>query len=265
MKVISQMKDNSQVRQLLAQGCVVGAFFDDIGIGSHTQEQHLLLLEEFLRVCQRLHLRVKLTKCEFAKEIMDYLGFQIGHGWWRPSQDKVDSLSKFKVSNLKQLRSFIGALNFYRRHIHNFTASSARLTDLTKKNAKWVWGPDEERCFQELKNKIANVRCLGVPRSSGEILVITDSSDIGGGGSLFQWQKLTREENEAIESVLGVNRDCMLRHNFEETFHLVPLGYFNWKWSPTRRNYATYEILLWDSPFGKSEANSCPSACCLAQ
>ena len=125
---------------------------------------------------------------------MEYLGFDIGFGWWRPSKDKIESLPKFKVANLKQLRSFLGALNFYRRHIRNFTESSARLTDLTKKDSRWMWGKVEERCFQELKDKIANVRCLGVPRSTGEILIVIDSSDVGGGASLYQWQNLSEGE-----------------------------------------------------------------------
>ena len=36
MKVISLMKQNPQVRELLSKGCVVGAFFDDVGIGSES-------------------------------------------------------------------------------------------------------------------------------------------------------------------------------------------------------------------------------------
>ena len=105
------------MRELQAQGCVVGAFFDDIGIGSETWEQHLILVEEFLKVCQALNLRVKLSKCEFGKETMDYLGFQIGYGWWRPAQEKVDSLAKFKIENLKQLRISIAATSRISRRV----------------------------------------------------------------------------------------------------------------------------------------------------
>ena len=39
----------------------------------------------------------------------------------------------------------------------------------------------EEECFQELKKKIASSNCLGVPRPKGEIVLITDASDVGGG------------------------------------------------------------------------------------
>ena len=57
---------------------------------------------------------------------------------------------------LHDVRSFVGACNFYRRHIHNFTYSSAPLTDLIKKTTPWRWTAREEECFQELKKKIAS-------------------------------------------------------------------------------------------------------------
>ena len=84
--------------------------------------------------------------------------------------------------------------NFYRRHIHNFTYSSAPLTDLIKKTTPWRWTAREEECFQELKKKIASSNCLGVPRPKGEIVLITDASDVGGGGVIYQWQELNPAE-----------------------------------------------------------------------
>ena len=76
---------------------------------------------------------------------------------------------------LHDVRSFVGACSFYRRHIHNFTYSSAPLTDLIKKTTPWRWTAREEECFQELKKKIASSNCLGVPRPKGEIVLITDA------------------------------------------------------------------------------------------
>ena len=83
-------------------------------------------------------------------------------------------------------------------HTLNFTYTSARLTELTKKSAPWVWGPEEEKCFQVLKEKLANAKCLGVPRPHGEIIVVSDAWDIGGGGSLYQWQLLQPEERNVL-------------------------------------------------------------------
>ena len=63
-----------------------------------------------------------------------------------------------------QVRSFVGACNFYQRHIQNFTYSSALLTDLIKITTAFRWTSRQKECFQEWKNKIASSNCLGVPR-----------------------------------------------------------------------------------------------------
>ena len=95
---------------------------------------------------------------------------------------------------LHDVRSFIGACNFYRRHIHNFTYSSAPLTDLIKKTNPWRWTDKEEACFHELKRKISSTNCLGVPSPKNEIILVTDACDVGGAGTLYQWQELNPNE-----------------------------------------------------------------------
>ena len=50
---------------------------DDVSLSTNTQEDHVLLLREFFIVCQGNHLRIKLEKCEFMKEEMEYLGLRI--------------------------------------------------------------------------------------------------------------------------------------------------------------------------------------------
>ena len=182
-----------------------------------------------------------MSKCEFLKKEMEYLGFKIGDNYWTPSTSKISALTTAEIKNLKDLRSFIGAANFIRRHVKNFTFSSHSLTDLTKKNARWTWTEKEQQKFEELKEKIKNIGYLGVPRSSGEIVMVTDASNIGGGATLFQWQKLTKDQVPEDLKTQGVNGDGKLKHNYPEEFFLVPLGHWNWKWNSTRRNYDTYE------------------------
>lgn len=136
MKALDALKRRPAAKELFKNGCVVNAFFDDVSVGSHTVEEHKLLLQELFSVCQEMALRVKLSKCEFLKAQLDFLGFDVGYGWWRPSRKKVAALETSKVGNLKELRSFLGACNFYRRHIKAFSHTSACLTELTKKDVK---------------------------------------------------------------------------------------------------------------------------------
>ena len=54
------------------------AHINDVSLGTNTQEDHVLLLCELFIVCPENHLRIKLEKCEFMKEEMEYLGFDVG-------------------------------------------------------------------------------------------------------------------------------------------------------------------------------------------
>ena len=146
---------------------------------------------------------------------------------------------------LHDVRSFIGACNFYRRHIKNFTYTSAILTDLIKESTTWRCGPQEHQAFDELNDKVANAKCLGVPTAQGEIILVTDATNVGGDGTLFQWQALEKEQFDLAISEWGtdgLNQDGTLKHSYpDDKWVLVPLGHWNWKWNQARGNYSTYE------------------------
>ena len=74
---------------------------------------------------------------------------------------------------------------------------------------------------------------------------MTNASNVGGGGTLFQWQALEKEEFDSAISqpgTEGLNRDGTLKHSYpDDKWVLVPLGHRNWKWNQARGNYSTYE------------------------
>ena len=236
------------VQELISRGAEMGAHIHDVSLGTNTQEDHVLLLREFFIVCQENHLQIKLQKCEFIKQKMEYLGFHVGYGWWKPAASKMQPLHDMQIRDdpkkgLHDVRSFVGACNFYRRHIHNFTYSSAPLTDLIKKPTPWRWTAREKECFQELKKKIASSTCLGVPRPKGAKVLITDASDVGAGGTIHQWQELNPAElTHCHYHTSGRNRDGSLKHDYPSSeWRLVSLGHWNWKWNQARSNYSTYD------------------------
>ena len=149
------------------------------------------MLGEFFAVCKENHTRLKLEKVEFMQEIMQYLGFDIGYGWWTPAASKTNPLMDAMVQHedpkrgLHDVHSFIRACNFYRRHINNFSYTSAILTDLIKKSTTWRWGPQEQQAFYELKDKVPNAKCFGMPETEGQIILVTDASNVGRVGTSF--------------------------------------------------------------------------------
>ena len=135
---------------------------------------------------------------------------------------------------------------FLPAHIHNFTYSSAPLTDLIKKTNPWRWTNKEEACFQELKKKISSTNRLGVPRPKGEIILVTDACDVGGAGTLYQRQELNSAELSHCQyHASGLNRDGTLKHYYPANeWRLGPFGHWNWKWNHARSNYSTYDQKL---------------------
>ena len=160
-KILYILRRRPSVHELISRGSEMEAHIDDVSSGTNTQDDHVLLLREFFIVCQENHLRIKLEKREFMKEEMEYFGFDVGYGWWKPAASKMQPLQAIQIRDdpkkrLHDLRTFVGACNFYRRHIQNFTYSSAPLTDLIRKTTPWRCTAGEEECFQELKKKIAS-------------------------------------------------------------------------------------------------------------
>ena len=238
----------SLVQEVVSRGAEMEAHIDDVSLGTNTQEDHMLILQEFFTVRQENQLRIKLEKCEFMREEREYLGFDAGYCWWKPAASKVQPLLDMQIRDdpkkvLPHVRSFVGACNFYRRHIHNFTHSSALLSDLIKRTNPWQCTDKEEACFQELKKKISSTNCLGVPRPKGEKILVTDACDVEGGGTLYQWQELHPAELSHCQfQTSGLNRDGTLKHDYPgNESRLVPLSHLNWKWNQARSKYTTYD------------------------
>ena len=94
-----------------------------------------------------------------------------------------------------------------------------------------------------MQKKIASSNCLGVPLPKGEIVLITDASDVGGGGTIYQWQELNPAElTHCHYRTSGLNRDGSLKHDYPSSeWRLVQLGQWNWKWNQAPSNHSTYD------------------------
>ena len=57
-------------------------------------------------------------------------------------------------TTVRKIRQFLGMASWYRRFIGDFFKIAAPLTQLTRKNARWRWGPEEEGAFQQLKQAL---------------------------------------------------------------------------------------------------------------
>ena len=90
----------------------------------------------------------------------------MGNGKIRPTEDKIEGINKIAPpATKKQVRSFIGTINFYRRFIPHFADIAAPSTDLTTKGRpnKVRWLPEHQDSFDQLKNAITKYPVLRTP------------------------------------------------------------------------------------------------------
>ena len=91
-QILYTVRQRPLVQELVSRGAEIEAHIDDVRLGTNTQEGHILLVQEFSTVCQENHLRIKLEKCELMGEEMEYLGFDVGYGSWKPAASKMQPL-----------------------------------------------------------------------------------------------------------------------------------------------------------------------------
>jgi len=91
-------------------------------------------------------------------------------------------------TRVKDMESFLGFANFYRRFIQNFSHTAKLLNELKGKK-EWKWEEEHQRVFVELKEKITSQPILALPRREGKFRVETDASGHAIEGVLFQEQE----------------------------------------------------------------------------
>jgi hypothetical protein len=197
---------------LLGVSCLV--YLDDVICFSETLEQHKIDVENILKRFRQYNLKIKPSKCKFARTKIEYLSHIIENGTIRPNPAKASAVSESKrPRTVKQVQAFLGLVSYYRKFIKNCSSIASPLIKLTEKKAIFKWTENCEQSFQTLKNYLVSENVLALPDFSKEFVVEADASQIGVGAVLSQ--KIDR--------------------------HYRPIAYFSKHLNKTEQNYSTSE------------------------
>ncbi|KAL0297772.1 UNVERIFIED_CONTAM: putative mitochondrial protein [Sesamum radiatum] len=147
-------------------------------------------LEHLRQVLTRLYeheLYAKVSKCSFAQATISFLGHIVEGGriWMDPK--KVQAIEEWRPpSDVHDLRSFLGLVNYYRRFVKGYSKIARPMTDLLKKTKTWNWTLQCQVAFDNLKRAIVTNPVLALPDMSKPFAVETDALDFALGWVLMQ-------------------------------------------------------------------------------
>ena len=149
---------------------------DDIGVSTTTWKDHISLLSTVLGCLENVGFTINLLKCEWAVQEMDFLGHWLTPHGIRPWHKKVDAILHLQPpTNVKQLRSFLGMVNYYRDMWPRRTHVLTPLTMLTGKQS-FIWTPECQQAFDQMNAIVSSDALLAFPDHTQPFDVETDAS-----------------------------------------------------------------------------------------
>jgi len=176
---------NNVLSGLTGTRCFV--FLDDIVIYANSLVDHDRKLRDVFRRLRKYNLKLQPDKCEFLRKEVTFLGHKISERGVEPDARKVESVKNLPThKTVKQLKSPVGLVRYYRKFIPQFSKIAAPLHKLLKKDAKYMWEESQEIAFRTLKQKLTSQPILQYPYFSREFILTTDASNYGAGAVLSQ-------------------------------------------------------------------------------
>ncbi|SJL04343.1 uncharacterized protein ARMOST_07709 [Armillaria ostoyae] len=179
---------NDIFKDLISEGKVT-IYLDDILIFTKDLDEHRRIVRRVLQKLRENKLFLKAEKCEFEVLKTEYLSVIISAGQVRMDPVKLAGIAEWPTpTKKKELQSFLGFTNFYRKFIKNYSKVVRALTQLTG-NAEWTWGAAQNQAFQQLKKQMAEDIILAIPNGTGRFRVEADTSNGAIGAVLSQEQE----------------------------------------------------------------------------
>lgn len=145
-------------------GSFVVVHFDDMLIYSQSMMDHVEHLRKFLDVLRKETLYANIKTFSFGTYNLGFLGFVVTSQCIHVDTEKAKVIRDRLVPKIiGQVRRFQGLAGFYKRFVNYFSSIAAPLTEIFKKSVGFTWGNEQEKAFQQLKERLSNAPLLVLP------------------------------------------------------------------------------------------------------
>jgi transposase InsO family protein len=177
-----------KMMKLFTQFPFVKVYMDDILIfSSGTYNDHLDKVAGVLQALKNKNLAINAEKSYWAVKEVDYLGFRLTPYGVLPQPRKVTAIIAMEAPRTRrQLRRFIGLVNYYRYMWQHRSHILAPLSAMASKIVPFKWTSEHQKAFEEIKQIVGKEVMLTFPDYSKCFDLYTDASDLQCGAVLKQ-------------------------------------------------------------------------------
>ena len=219
-----------KMSELFADLEYVRAYIDDcLVITKGNYKDHLEKVSTVLSRLRKAGLKVNIGKSFFARGELEYLGYWITREGIMPLAKKVEAIQNIAAPKTKrQVRSFVGLVNYYRDMWPRRSDVIAPLSKLCSKPAKFEWKEEQQKAFEEMKRLASKETLLAYPDFNETFDIHTDASHTQLGAVISQRGKpiafYSRKLNSAQTRYTTTERELLAIVETLKEFRNILLG-----------------------------------------
>jgi ribonuclease HI len=173
----------------------IEVYVDDMIAKSRTAQDHLTDLRKLFQRLKKYQLRLNPNKCAFGVTSGKLLGFIVSGRGIEIDPAKVQAIRSMPAPRTeKEIRSFLGRINYIARFIAQLTATCEPLFKLLRKDVKIKWTEDCQKAFDKIKEYLLNPPILVPPTSRRPLILYLTVQEASMGCMLGQQDKTGKKE-----------------------------------------------------------------------
>jgi hypothetical protein len=202
----------------------VEVYVDDILAKSKKEEDHVQVLRRLFERLQKFQLKLNPAKCSFGVKTGKLLGFIVSDRGIKVDPDKAKAIQEMPAPKTKkEVRSFLGRLNYIARFISQLTVTCKPIFRLLRKKNPGVWDNDCLEAFDKIKRYLQNPPLLVSPTPGRPLILYLTVTETAMGCVLGQHDESGRTK-QAIYYLSKKFNDCESRYTTIERLFVLWFG-----------------------------------------